>query len=222
MVRRAARRGLTVLEITVAIALATMVVLILAVAFQLVVGRYADETGQRFEGDRAERVRAIMTTQLSWLELGVDSRPRRFSGASGALEFRTMVGLDHPHLRRPTAARFVVEPVSDSPPTQRLVYRERGMRPEDLAYEDRTGEVAGVSGARAGVVSDALRESSQGQVLLSGAKSIRFEYLRLSGSEATWLSSWSDDYSPPRAVRVTFEDHSGEIRRWVLPVLATF
>ena len=128
MVMVGARRGLTLLEITVAIALATMVVLILAVAFQLVVVRYAEDTGSRFEGDRAERVRSVMLTQLAWLELDPGQRPRRFTGSPTAIEIRTMVGLDEPHLRRPTAARFVIESVSDSPPTQRLVYRERGMR----------------------------------------------------------------------------------------------
>ena len=60
-----------------------------------------------------------------------------------------------------------------------------------------------MSDARATVIADSLQQSSRGQVLLSGAKSIRFEYLRLSGSESSWLSSWADPNSPPRAVRVT-------------------
>lgn len=222
MVTRRARAGLTILEMMVAIALATMVVLIVGGAFQLVVMRYADDTGSRFDGERSERVRSVMLTQLAWLELEPNHTVRMFKGASTSLEYRTLVGADEPHLRRSTAARYIIEPVADAPPSYRLVYRERGMRPEDLDREDRTGESVGVSEARAAVIVDSLRESSRGDVLIAGAKSIRFDYLRLNAGEATWLSAWTDENSVPRAVRVTFEEQSGEVRRWVLPVMATF
>lgn len=222
MVTRRARAGLTILEMMVAIALATMVVLIVGGAFQLVVMRYTDDTGSRGEGERSERVRSVLLSQVAWLDLEPDHTARMFRGAPNSLEFRTLVGADDPHLRRSTAVRYLIEPVADAPPSQRLVYRERGMRPEDLDREDHTGEPAGVSEARASVIVDALRESSRGAVLIAGAKSIRFEYLRLNAGEATWLPAWTEPNSVPRAVRVTFEEHSGEVRRWVLPVMATF
>lgn len=225
--RRRVARGLTLLELMVAMALATMVALLIASAVRLVVVRFADDTGIRQEAGRDERVRTLLGAQLAWLELEPDRSARRFLGAGDGLEFRTMMSAAAPHERASTVARYQVESVSGSPPTQRLLYRERTVSANELSREDAFAEVgasaetAGVGGVRTGVLSDSS-QSSKGRPVVEGAKSISFEYMTYDAGRPVWSASWTDADFLPRGVRVTIESQNGEVTSWVLPVVVTF
>jgi prepilin-type N-terminal cleavage/methylation domain-containing protein len=221
-------RGLTLLELMVSLAIATLVALLIASALRMVVGRFADETGIANETGREERVRTLVISQLAWLELNAQGGARRFLGMPDGLEFRTMMNAETPHERKPTVVRFMVESVAGAPSTQRLVYAERTISANELDREvafDQAGglaETEGVGGATRTVITDAARQSSKGRPVVEGAKSIKFEYLTYSGGGPVWSPAWNDPDFLPRGVRATFESHDGEVTTWVLPVVATF
>lgn len=221
-------KGLTLLELMVSLAIGTLVALLIASALRMVIGRFADETGITHETGREERVRTLVTSQLAWLELTQDQTARRFLGASDGVEFRTMMNAESPSERTPTVVRFMVESVSGSPPSQRLVYAERSVSVNELDREsqfDAAGSVAdtrGIDEQVRTVITDATRQSSKGRPVVEGAKSIKFEYLTFSAGAPTWVPSWNDPDFLPRGVRVTFESQVGEVTTWVLPVVVTF
>lgn len=222
------RRGLTLLELMVSMAIATMVALLIATAIRLVVVRFADDTGIRNEAGRNERIRLLIGSQLAWLELTPERTPRRFIGAPDGIEFRSLMPLDAPHQRSATVVRYAVESVSGSPPSERLVYIERGVTGREIDREDQfaeagaTAETYGVGGAERRVRTDAESESALGRPILQGARSITFDYLRVTGAGGEWLTSWTDPDVLPRGVRVSIEDQNGEVTTWVLPVVVTF
>lgn len=227
LLRRRAR-GLTLLELMVSMAIATLVALLIASAVRLVVGRFADETGISNDAGREERLRSLLTSQLAWLELGHDQTARRFFGAPDGLEFRTMMSAQAPHERTPTVVRFMVESVAGSPPSHRLLYSERIVSASEIDREaafDEVGAVAethGVGGGVRTVITDATRESSNGRPVVEGAKSIVFEYLTYAAGRPVWLAAWIEPEFLPRGVRIRFESQTGEVTTWVLPVVVTF
>lgn len=222
------RRAMTLLELMVSMAIATLVALLIASALRLVVGRFADETGISHETGRSERVRDLMLSQLAWLELTPDQTARRFFGAADGIEFRTMMSARAPHERAPTVVRYMVETVSGSPSSQRLLYTERvvssGEIEREATFEEvgATAETHGVGGPVRSVITDATRESAKGRPVVEGAKSIVFEYLTYTGGQPLWTTGWSDPDFLPRGVRVRIESQEGEVTAWVLPVVVTF
>ena len=226
--RHRAARALTLMELMIAMAIATMVALLIASAIRLVVVRFADDTGIRQEAGREERVRTLMHSQLAWLELEPDRTPRRFFGAADGIEFRTMMSADSPHERASTVARYAVESVAGSPASQRLVYLEREVSASEIGREEAFAEVgasadtSGVGGPQRAVIADVAKESALGRPVLEGAKSIAFEYLSFNGPTAVWSRSWTDPEALPRGVRVTVESQNGAKTSWVLPVVVTF
>lgn len=221
-------RALTLMELMIAMAIATMVALLIASAIRLVVVRFADDTGIRREAGREERVRTLMHSQLAWLELEPDRTPRRFIGAPDGIEFRTLLRADAPHERVSTVARYAVESVSGAPATQRLVYLEREVSTSEIGREEAFAQVgasadtSGVGGPQRAVIADVARDSSLGRPVLEGAKSIVFEYLTFNGPTPVWSRSWTDPETLPRGVRVTVETQNGAMSTWVLPVVVTF
>jgi hypothetical protein len=226
--RHRAARALTLMELMIAMAIATMVALLIASAIRLVVVRFADDTGIRQEAGREERVRTLMHSQLAWLELEPDRTPRRFMGAPDGIEFRTMMSAETPHERASTVARYAVESVIGSPASQRLVYLERAVSANEIGREEAFAQVgasadtSGVGGPERAVIADVARDSALGRPVLEGAKSIVFEYLTFNGQTPIWSRSWTDADTLPRGVRVTFESHNGVKSSWVLPVVVTF
>lgn len=216
------------MELMIAMAIATLVALLIASAIRLVVVRFADDTGIRQEAGREERVRTLMHSQLAWLELEPDRTPRRFIGAHDGVEFRTMMRAEAPHERASTVARYAVESVAGSPASQRLVYLERAVSASEIGREEAfagvgaSADTYGVGGPQRSVIADAARESTLGRPVIEGARSIVFEYLTYNGQQAIWLRSWVEPDSLPRGVRVTVESHNGDRASWVLPVVVTF
>ncbi|MGP1309778.1 MAG: PulJ/GspJ family protein [Phycisphaerales bacterium] len=225
---RRTARGLTVLELMVAMAIATMIALLIASAIRLVVVRFADDTGIRNEAGREERIRLLMGSQLAWLELTPEQTPRRFFGADDGIEIRTLMCVEAPHERSSTVARYMVEEVSGSPPSERLVYLERRVSATEIDREQAFAEVGatadtfGVGGPERRVITNAPGESSRGRPILEGARSITFEYLRITGAGPEWLESWTQPETLPRGIRVSIEDQQGVVTSWVLPVVVTF
>ncbi len=221
-------RGLTLLELMVSLAIGTLVALLIASALRMVIGRFADDTGIAHESGREERVRTLVSSQLAWLELTRDQTARRFIGARDGVEFRTMMNAESPSERSPTVVRFMVESVSGSPASQRLVYAERVISANELDREELFDQAGGVAETRGiddkvrAVITDAARQSSKGRPVVEGAKSIVFDYLTFTGGNPVWAPAWNDPDFLPRGVRVTFESQSGEVTTWVLPVVVTF
>lgn len=94
--------------------------------------------------------------------------------------------------------------------TERLIFSMGAVSPE----EDEYGEEEGVVGE--------TEEAAQA-VLLAGLKGVRFQYLRLDGSEPDWLNVWDgmEEQSPPAAIRVTLDGVGFGDSYWVqeIPVM---
>lgn len=74
-----------------------------------------------------------------------------------------------------------------------------------------------------GAVSEESPEESAEAILLAGLKGVRFQYLRLDGSEPEWLDEWDgmEEQSPPAAIRVTLDGLGIGDSYWVqeIPVM---
>ncbi len=74
-----------------------------------------------------------------------------------------------------------------------------------------------------GAVSGEVPEEAAEAVLLAGLKGVRFQYLRLDGTEPDWLDVWDgmEEQSPPAAIRVTLDGLGIGDSYWVqeIPVM---
>ncbi|MDG2305472.1 MAG: type II secretion system protein GspJ [Candidatus Binatia bacterium] len=74
-----------------------------------------------------------------------------------------------------------------------------------------------------GAVSEEAPEESAEAILLGGLKGVRFQYLRLDGSDPEWLDAWDgmEEQSPPAAIRVTLDGVGLGDSYWVqeIPVM---
>lgn len=74
-----------------------------------------------------------------------------------------------------------------------------------------------------GAVSEEEEDSEAETILLAGLKGVRFQYLRLDGTEPDWLEAWDgmEEQSPPAAIRVTLDGVGIGDSYWVqeIPVM---
>lgn len=74
-----------------------------------------------------------------------------------------------------------------------------------------------------GAVSEDVEEEAAEAILLAGLKGVRFQYLRLDGTEPDWLDVWDgmEEQSPPAAIRVTLDGLGIGDSYWVqeIPVM---
>ncbi len=228
-----ARPAFTLLELMVAMALSSLVMLMVATTIATAV-RASGAAAVDVQQDRREdRGRALLDAQMSWIELLPDSRePRVFTGTPTFVEFGTVVSARRPHERVPVRARYAVLPAEadgglNAEPGVRIVYmewpNERFVNP---AARD-----------RADLAVDALQERldaprvavstpmapSMTAVIVDHCASAQVSYLFVGpGGDRMWDVNWIDPRSLPRAVRVSWTTQEGVEGEWIVPVVATF
>ncbi len=190
---RTRRRGLTLLELLIALALASLVMLLAGGSLRTTVRLVGDAHVDGQRGSRDARVLTLLTAQIGWIRVSNEGQAARFVGRPDALEMETLVSARRPDRREPVAARYRIEWEKDE---ARLVYEEN----------------AGPKGPG----------SDQGRTLLTGLSEARFEYLFYeAGVGASWREEWAA-VTLPRAVRLTMTKGKGEPITWLIPVVATF
>lgn len=225
--RRAARRGLTLLELLVAMGLSSMIMLMVATTVATSVRAAAGAASDQQVGRREDRGRALLSAQLSWIELLPDTRePRAFQGQSTFTEFATLVPVQTPHRRSPVRARYAAMP-AESGEGVRLVYMEwPALTVRQRAIADEPRAAADALGQRAAQTAEqraAQNPPSSFLTVLDRCASIQFSYLFVGpGGERLWDLNWIDVKSLPRAVRVSWTTLEGAEGEWIVPVVATF
>lgn len=187
------RRGLTLLELLIALSIASLVMLMAGGALRTTARLVGDSRVDEQRGARDSRVRTLLSAQIGWIRVSNEGQPSRFAGAPDALELETLVSSRRPERREPVAARY------------RVVWEEDEA---SLVYDERS--------------EDLTQREEKGRVLLTGLTEARFDYLYYEpGAGASWRAEWSMG-TLPRAVRLTLTQGKGEPITWVIPVVATF
>lgn len=190
--RAGARRGLTLLELLIALTIASLVMLMAGGALRTTSRLVGDARVDEQRGSRDARVQTLLTAQVGWIRTDEEGKAARFFGTSEVMEMETLVSLRTPQRREPVAVRYRVERKDDV---------------ASIVYEENPGRQSA---------------PEEGRVLLTGLKDVRFEYLMYEpGSGATWRAEWVIG-ALPRAVRWTISPEQGEPTQWVIPVVATF
>lgn len=216
------RRAFTLLELLVALALGSMVMLLAASSLRAAVRGVGETRADMDRTTRLDRVRAFFAAQLSWVELTPEGEPALFVGFKDGVEVRALMPLDRPHLREAVAARWRVAPQPCAPEgVVALFYGEGDVRaggPGRSAWDALEGAGRSAIGAPARGDIDAERARR----LLEGMTSIVFSYLT---NEAGVGLRWADEWKGPglpRAMRVTITEANGGTTQWTLPVAVTF
>ncbi len=191
--RRSCRRALTLLELLIALAIASLVMLLAGGALRTTSRLVGDARFDEQRGTRESRVLTLLSAQIGWIRISDEGEAGRFIGTSSELELETLVSIRRPERREPVAARYRVE---------------RKDEVASIVYEEQPGRHGGAP--------------EKGRVLLTGLKDVSFEYLYYEpGSGAAWREGWTTS-ALPRAIRWTITKEKGEPVRWVIPVVATF
>lgn len=214
-------RGFTLLELLVALMLASLVMLMAAGAVRATLRGVGDTTVDRQRGAREDRTITLLTTQLAWMAVGPEGAPALFRGRANSLDVQTLCTLGAPHRRHPSTARWRIIQRADAQGVFDLFYEEASIRksedrpPEEIAQNPGRAPAETLAGdldpKRARLILRGLREASFAYLLTTGA----------GGSDAQWGPEWSGP-SLPRAMRVTITTSEGERKSWVLPVAVTF
>lgn len=228
----AVRPAFTLLELMVAMALSSLVMLMVATTIATSVRASGAAAVDVQQEKREDRGRALLSAQLSWIELLEGREPRLFIGRSTLLEFGTDVSARRPHERSAVRARYAVLPAEqgaadDADQGVRIVYMEwPNERFESSAARD-----------RADLATDALQErleqtpavSNQPAVpsmtatVVDRCASAQIAYLFIGpGGERMWDVDWLEQGGLPRAVRVSWTTQEGVEGEWIVPVVATF
>ena len=220
---RRRRAAFTLLEMLVALLIGGMVLAMAAGALRAALFSVGDVAADVQRGDRGERVRALLSTQIAWIRLNDTRNPYRFAGAADALDFATFSSLAAPHLKDVAHARYRVTP---DPADSTLVA---------LEYREAVPVSPGFGRARAESDASLLKQLADDdpkrladaaytppRLLLRGLRKIEFAYMLYQPGGATvYEREWRRDLAP-RALRVTLTDRNGREDRWVIPVAATF
>ncbi len=208
------------LELITAIALSTLVMLMVASTVATSVRAAGDTTIDMQQGRREDRARALLAAQMGWIEIGPDRTVRRFVGGTDGMELNTLMSARAPQQRLPTRVRIVIAPEAEDREGVRLLYYEwadsRQIDPDADALEQRVLESLAV-------------HATQGAPAFSGAllddcASITIEYLMIVGSgQRVWDAQWRDPRTMPRAIRIAWtKNEEGGSGEWIVPVVATF
>lgn len=225
--RRAAPRGLTLLELLVAMGLSSMIMLMVATTVATSVRAAGAAASDQQVGRREDRGRALLSAQLAWIDLLPDTRePRSFQGQSTFTEFATLVPVGAPHERSTVRVRYAALPAL-SGEGMRLVYMEWPMLDaRQRAAAEKPGAAADALGERAAQTAeqrDMQSAPSSVHTVIDRCASVQFSYLFVGpAGERLWDLDWRDVKSLPRAVRVSWTTLEGVEGEWIVPVVATF
>lgn len=225
--RWASRRAVTLLELLVALALSSMIMLMVATTIATSVRAAGSTVIDEQQGRREDRGRTLLGAQLSWIELHAESRePRAFLGQTAFLEFASLVSARTPHRRDPVRVRYAAAPAL-SGEGLRLVYMEwPGIRQQERAVEADVDFA--IDALREHIEQDADAETTRAApqvayTVIDGCSAVQFSYLYIgSGNERVWDLLWRESRALPRAVRLSWTTLEGVEGEWIVPVVATF
>lgn len=227
-----ARPAFTLLELMVAMALSSLVMLMVATTIATAVRASGAAAVDVQQDKREDRGRALLNAQLSWIELLPGSRePRAFTGTASFVEFGTVVSARRPHERASVRARYAVLPADplseDAEPGVRIVYMEwPNERLANPAARDRSDLAVDALQERLGApqaAATAPAAPAMTAVVVDRCASAQVSYLFVGpGGGRMWDLNWTDPRSLPRAVRVSWTTQEGVEGEWIVPVVATF
>lgn len=218
---------MTLLELLVAMALSSLIMLMVGSTIATSVRASGSNAVDRQQGRREDRGRALLSAQMSWIELSPDSRePRMFAGQSAALEFGTLISARRPHERSAVRARYaaMANPAGEG---LSIVYYEWPAAPtperNSAADLDRA-----IDALRARVEARAEQAAAEAppsvtHTLVDRCEWVQFAYLYIGAAgERIWDLEWRDSRTMPRAVRISWATLEGVEGEWIVPVVATF
>jgi general secretion pathway protein J len=203
-------RGFTLLELLISMTIVAMIVVIMFGAFRI--GIRAWEKGEK-DVDIRQRQRIVLDLvkrQLASISMAdvrnPDQQPILFKGDSKSVEFVSYIPLTPGSRRGLVYVKYAVSHETGDD-RERLSFYERGV----ASPVKKTG--AGETGPGEPDAADFLE-------LLSGMKSIVFEYLktRPEEKESPWQESWDPavEKDTPRAIRITLQENDKKAPLYVI------
>lgn len=207
VIPRARARAFTLVELLVALLLGSMIMLMVVSTVRATVAFTEAANVAERDDRRDDRIRALLASQLAWLEVDRDGQPRLFFGAHDRMQFGTLVSASAPERREPVTVEYRAFFPSDERVGASLLYHESAGR-TTIPVDD--------ASARSGVAPGE-------RPVLDGLETVELWYLRYESSGlAVWDPDWLDPGALPRAVRITIRTAGGQERSWVVPIVATF
>lgn len=221
--RRHPRRfalGFTLIELIVALALGSLVLLMAASTLRAAVASAGATTADAQRGLRSERVRTLLSSQIVWMHTNEDRTPRHFLGSADTFEIATFTSIAAPSRKTLTLARWRIAPDPSERGLFALEYRESAPVSGGAGVgeeEQRIDRLRRSPSSRADE-----RDLTPPRLLLTGLRSLKFAYLAYQpGGDPSYTDEWKGE-ATPRALRVTMIDREGREDRWVIPVVVTF
>lgn len=233
--RRAPVRAFTLVEMMVALLVAALVAVMVMGVVRTTVAVVGDNTVDEQRGTMHDRVRALFSAQFAWLdESGDVERKPPIIGGPDWLEVSTLVSVRAPHRREPALMRLRALPDPGAEGGWRLLYSEQTQhdvvgRVLSRRADPEEPPAPGAEDAGATDPETARRQFEEAmrglkmRTILSGCAWIEIAYLeRVAGGQLSWEKNWVGRVGAPRAVRIMWSTMNGEVREWVMPVVATY